>query len=71
MNKKTFMIQAVLSACCIITSCSSDTVNGDNEYFTHGQITYVQEDESKIFFFDNQDGICCYLCSESNGKSSG
>ena len=56
MNKKTFMIQAVLSACCIITSCSSDTVNGDNEYFTHGQITYVQEDESKIFFFDNQDG---------------
>jgi hypothetical protein len=55
MNKKTFMIQAVLSACCIITSCSSDTVNGDNEYFTHGQITYVQEDESKIFFFDNQD----------------
>lgn len=50
------MIQAVLSACCIITSCSSDTVNGDNEYFTHGQITYVQEDESKIFFFDNQDG---------------
>lgn len=56
MNKKTFMIQAVLSACCIITSCSSDTVNGDNEYFTHGQITYVQEDENKIFFFDNQDG---------------
>lgn len=56
MNKKTFMIQAVLSACYIITSCSSDTVNGDKEYFTHGQITYVQEDESKIFFFDNQDG---------------
>ena len=56
MNKKTFMIQAVLSACCIITSCSSDTVNGDNEYFTHGQITYVQEDENKIFFFDNQNG---------------
>ena len=56
MNKKTFMIQAVLSACCIITSCSSDTVNGDNEYFTRGQITYVQEDENKIFFFDNQDG---------------
>lgn len=41
MNKKTFMIQAVLSACCIITSCSSDTVNGDNEYFTRGQITRV------------------------------
>ena len=46
MNKKTFMIQAVLSACCIITSCSSDTVNGDKEYFTRRQITYVQEDES-------------------------
>lgn len=42
MNKKTFMIQAVLSACCIITSCSSDTVNGDNEYFTHYiNITFV------------------------------
>lgn len=56
MNKKTFMIQAVLSACCIITSCSSDTMNGDKEYFTRRQITYVQEDECKIFFFDNEDG---------------
>ena len=56
MNKKTFIIQAVLCACCFITSCSSDTVNGDNEYFTRGQITYVQEDENKIFFFDNQNG---------------
>ena len=56
MNKKTFIIQAVLCACCFITSCSNDTVNGDNEYFTRGQITYVQEDENKIFFFDNQDG---------------
>ena len=56
MNKKTFIIQAVLCACCFITSCSNDTVNGDNEYFTHGQITYVQEDENKIFFFDNQNG---------------
>ena len=56
MNKKTFIIQAVLCACCFITSCSNDTVNGDNEYFTRGQITYVQEDENKIFFFDNQKG---------------
>ena len=56
MNKKTFIIQAVLCACCFITSCSNDTVNGDNEYFTRGQITYVQEDENKIFFFDNQNG---------------
>ena len=56
MNKKTFMIQAILAACCIITSCSSDTVDGNKEYFTHGQITYVQEDENKIFFFDNQNG---------------
>ena len=56
MNKKTFMIQAILAACCIITSCSSDTVDGNKEYFTRGQITYVQEDENKIFFFDNQDG---------------
>lgn len=56
MNKKTFMIQAILAACCIITSCSSDTVDGDKEYFTRGQIAYTLEDESKIFFFDNGDG---------------
>ncbi len=56
MNKKTFMIQAILAACCIITSCSSDTVDGDKEYYTRGQIAYTQEDESKIFFFDNEDG---------------
>lgn len=56
MNKKTFMIQAILAACCIITSCSSDTVDGNKEYFTHGQIAYTLEDESKIFFFDNEDG---------------
>ena len=56
MNKKTFMIQAILAACCIITSCSSDTVDGNKEYFTRGQIAYTQEDESKIFFFDNEDG---------------
>lgn len=56
MNKKTFMIQAILAACCIITSCSSDTVDGNKEYFTRGQIAYTQEDENKIFFFDNEDG---------------
>ena len=56
MNKKTFMIQAILAACCIVTSCSSDTVDGDKEYFTRGQIAYTLEDESKIFFFDTGDG---------------
>ncbi len=56
MNKKNLTIQAVLFVCCALCACSSETVDGDKEYFTKGQITYTLEDESKIYFFANEDG---------------
>lgn len=66
MKRFYFSLVALVTVVTMTTSCGSDTVDGDKEYFTQGQLVLSMEDESSMYFIGNDDGQAMVTYDRSN-----
>lgn len=61
-----FTTLALTATAVVLPSCSSDSIDGDSDYYTRGELVVKMEDESKMHFANNGDGTAMVTYDRSN-----